>query len=479
MYALGVDVGTAQIILCSLPCDVADVDRRRGKSVLSDAIVENTSAAAFVTDDGAIVVGGAAERLGLHDPENLVRGYVERVGDPVGILAGHHVVSGETVLAAVITDAIERGAKLSGGPPIRVGITHPAHWGPFRVAALEAALRCAGIEHALLVPDAVAAAGAVTEEHQEAHVLAVFGLGATTARAAVVVRSADGLEVAGRPQITEHVGGASFDDLLLGQVCLGAGVGFAAGRVDRSAVDRSAIARSAAVTREAVRTLRAQCSAAKEALSIDTDAVVPVEIPGRSTRIRVVRSEFEDLIRPAVADALDVLLEAMASAEPDCAGIDAVLLTGGSSRIPLVVQTVSAATRLPIIVDEHPAGITAVGAARCAAEYARQLARSEREAALTVPAAAAVPESPDPADAVRAVEAPLAPAARRRGRKRALVTAVLAAALFAASAIAAPRFLESGGDGDGGVPSGPSSTVSAPGTAAATGDPAGQVGLGR
>ena len=60
--------------------------------------------------------------------------------------------------------------------------------------------------------------------------------------------------------------------------------------------------------------LRRDCVDAKEALSTDTDAMLPVALPGLHTTFRLTRSEFESLVRPALADSIAALDRAIHSA---------------------------------------------------------------------------------------------------------------------------------------------------------------------
>ena len=83
----------------------------------------------------------------------------------------------------------------------------------------------------------------------------------------------------------------------------------------------------------------------------------------RRSRIRLVRSEFEELIRDAIDDTVDATRRAIRSAGMIERDIDAVVLAGGSSRIPLVAQVMSAEFGLPIVVDSSPEASTSLGAA--------------------------------------------------------------------------------------------------------------------
>jgi hypothetical protein len=97
-----------------------------------------------------------------NQPGLVLSGFVERVGDPVPLVAADgspHV--GERVLVEAL-DAMAR--TVGGGAPIAIAV--PAHWGPATVGALRGALRAKpslapnGVP-AALVPDSVAALAAL------------------------------------------------------------------------------------------------------------------------------------------------------------------------------------------------------------------------------------------------------------------------------------------------------------------------------
>ena len=113
----------------------------------------------------------------------------------------------------------------------------------------------------------------------------------------------------------------------------------------------------------AVARLRRECREAKEALSADTEVSVPVWLGGAQTVVRLHRSEFDELIGPRIEDSVEALRRAVDSAGLDPAELTSVLLVGGSSRIPLVAQTVSERLARPVAVDADPKNAIAKGAA--------------------------------------------------------------------------------------------------------------------
>jgi len=109
-------------------------------------------------NDRAPEVGVPGENPNLNQPGLVLSGFVERVGDPVPLVAADGSPHrGEVVLVEAL-DSMAR--TVGGGAPIAIAV--PAHWGPASVGALRGALRAKpslapnGVP-AALIPDSVAA----------------------------------------------------------------------------------------------------------------------------------------------------------------------------------------------------------------------------------------------------------------------------------------------------------------------------------
>jgi len=155
----------------------------------------------------------------------------------------------------------------------------------------------------------------------------------------------------GRPQGIERLGGIDFDEAVVTHVRRTMGDAIALLDSNEPA-SRSALAR-----------LRQECVTAKETLSSDSDATIAVLLPNVQTEVRITRSELEDMIRPLLRETLDSTRRAMESAGVQVADVKAVLLAGGSSRIPLVGEMVRSELGRPVVTDSHPKHSVALGAA--------------------------------------------------------------------------------------------------------------------
>ena len=150
------------------------------------------------------------------------------------------------------------------------------------------------------------------------------------------------LEIVGRPDGIERMGGADFDHAVFTHVVTSIGL------------DLDAATDADPQLATGLAQLRASCVEAKEALSEETHVSIPVLLPQRHTEVLLTRREFEAMIGPALEETVVALRRAVASAGVADDDVAAVLLVGGSSRIPLVGQLVGARLGRPIAVDARP-----------------------------------------------------------------------------------------------------------------------------
>ncbi|HEY7593045.1 MAG TPA: Hsp70 family protein [Actinophytocola sp.] len=348
-YWLGIDFGTT--------FTAAAVLRDGEQTVELVPLGENGTSAAsvvFVAPDGSLVVGDAAVRRAVTDPDRVVREVKRRIGDQTPVLVSGEPIAAHTLAARFISWVVDRATEREGRPPTAIGVTYPASWGPHKRMLLHDALMFAGVGEIRLVTEPEAAAVAYTASKHVAPgaAIGVYDLGGGTFDAAVVRQlEGGGFELAGRPEGIDSLGGIDFDEAVFEQVRAHLGAAWAT----LDFADPLVITAAA--------TLRRECTEAKKALSSDTEVTIPVLLPGVSTQVRMVRGEFEAMIAPAVDATVDAMRRAIDSAGLTPADLDAVLLVGGSSRIPLVAQQVGAELDLPVTVDSDPKAVVAIGAA--------------------------------------------------------------------------------------------------------------------
>jgi molecular chaperone DnaK len=417
-YVLGLDLGTTF-------SGAAVARDGRAEMVALAHSTSTVPSVLFLREDGTFLVGDAAIRRGLQDPGRMAREFKRRFGDTTPLLLGGSPWSADALSVQLLRHLLDAVVAQQGGPPDAVTVTHPANWGRYKVDLLRQAVRTAGLGDAGLLtePEAAAIHYASTERMHPGEIVAIYDLGGGTFDAAALRRTDAGFELLGTAEGIERLGGIDFDEAVLGHVVSFAGPALAE-------LDPAEPADLAALAR-----LRAECVAAKEGLSEDTEVSIPVVLPSLQTQIRLTRAEFEDMVRPTLAETTAVLSRTLRSGGVSPDEVKAVLLVGGSSRIPLVGQMVAAEMGRPVAVDVHPKHAVALGAALHAASNSQVVpAPVVPELPRTVPAPKA-PEAPAPA----VPKAAASPSAGSGGRGRlvagavAVVLAVVVAAVLISS----------------------------------------------
>lgn len=366
--ALGIGVGSVNSV-AALDLDGADA---------ADVTVFSRESVLHLTPDRAPLLGAQHSSL----ESSVVSDFANRVGDPVGLLTDDgSTYSGEDLVATAVGCLVHEAAS-DGGPLPTTVVTHPTVWSPYTVGVLASALEQAGLTDTTLVSeaDAVMAWLAHTRGPLGDGVTVIYDLGGNSLDV-TLMGTGTHQGVLGKPVRSEDFGGAQFDHKTM-QHALG-NVAEQFGSVDAFAPESVA----------ALTELRSRCTLAKETLSFDTETVIAIALPGIATDVRLVRSELEDLIREPLLDSVALIRESIQSAGLELTDVSQVVLTGGSSAIPLVAELISAQLRVPVTAGERPAHTAALGAAilasaRSAAPTTRipaQAAARPAAAARTVP----------------------------------------------------------------------------------------------
>jgi len=348
-YSLGVHLGTT-----SVAAAVAQGTRTEMVGLGERSVV--AAAAVYLRPDGVLIVGDPAARRHHLDPERVVRQVRRRLGDPTPILLGGVGFDASVLLARMVTDVVSRVSAARGYPPEMVVLSRPASWGPFRRELFDNVSQLAGLPESRTITAAEAAAahyGAV-RRIADNEVVAVLHLGGGTCEVTVLRKTSNGFVVLGAPESMERLGGTNIDEALLNHIDHATDNALA----DLDITNRSTAAMLARLHRD--------CALAKEALSFDDDAVVPVFLPDRQVDVRLTRATLEGLASPVLEATAGVFRQALDAADVTARDLGAVLLTGGSTRVPLLGRMISDLAGRPVVTDRHPEFVTALGAARLA-----------------------------------------------------------------------------------------------------------------
>src|SRR3954447_4505253 len=382
-YNLGVDLGTTFVAAAISRDGHAQMCTLGNQTVVTPSVV-------YLSEGSTLIFGEAAERRALNQPDRVEREFKRRLGDPTPVVLAGVPYQVTALMGALLRDVLGKVTTVEGGPPDRVALTYPANWGPYRRELFDEVPQLAGLSShiALSEPEAAAAYYATSRYLDEGDIIAVYDLGGGTFDA-TVLRKHDGMvDLVGEPEGIERLGGIDFDEAIIQWINYNHGGALA----ELDMADPQAAA--------AMAKLRQECVQAKEALSVDTETTIPVLLPNRHFFARLTRRDFEGMIRAPIESTIGTLVRAVHTARLDVAQLSAVLLVGGSSRIPLIERIIAEEIGRPTVADAHPKSAVALGAATVsalrpvAAPAGSSRLFAEPPPPAPAPAPAAVPPEP-------------------------------------------------------------------------------------
>jgi actin-like ATPase involved in cell morphogenesis len=311
--------------------------------------------AVFAEPGGQLLTGQDAVRSARLDPTRYEPNVKRRI-DEGTILLGTTEYPVADLIAAVLRRVYDEAVRVSGGLPAQTVLTHPAGWAETRRGVLLDAATRAGMGAVSLVPEPLAAAayfsGAYAQPVPAGSALVVYDFGAGTLDVSVIGRQSDGGWHVIANEGLDDVGGLDLDAAIVEHI-----------RARLGATDparwQRLIDSGTADGRRGQWLLLDEARAAKEQLS--RTSLAAVRVPGFETDAHVTREEFETLARPWVERTVSLTAATLFRTGLRRDQVAAVLLVGGSSRIPLVATMLHQRLGIAPTVLDQPELVVAEG----------------------------------------------------------------------------------------------------------------------
>lgn len=362
---VGIDLGTTNSV-------VASVDDSGTVVVLPNASGrEITPSVVYFERDGTVVVGDDAVQETAIDPDNGVQLIKRAMGKdyPIRVRGQQHTP--ESISALILRQLAAAGDRAPGGTAgsgkVSAVITVPAYFGLAEREATYQAGVIAGLEVLDLLDEPVAAATHYGLTSGGDRTVLVYDLGGGTFDTTVLRIGPGGVRVLATDGHHE-LGGADVDRRLLDLIVERIEEQLPADEVAEITEDRRRLGELILDTELAKKDLSARMSR-------------QVLVPARSGRVSVTITR-EDL-NAACGDLYETTAEIIrrvldAAGISDGRGIDEVIMVGGSSRIPVLSQRLTAMLgKAPRLVEPD------LAVAKGAALRAHHLVRTPQMAALT------------------------------------------------------------------------------------------------
>ncbi|MBI6680231.1 Fe-S protein assembly chaperone HscA [Pseudomonas viridiflava] len=351
--AVGIDLGTTNSLVAAVRSGLSEpLADAEGQVILPSAVRYHAD---------RVEVGQSAKVAASQDPFNTVlsvkrlmgRGLtdVKQLGDqlPYRFVDGEsHMPFIETVQgpkspvevsADILKVLRQRAEEALGGELVGAVITVPAYFDDAQRQATKDAAKLAGLNVLRLLNEPTAAAVAYGLDQKAEGVVAIYDLGGGTFDISILRLTGGVFEVLATGGDTA-LGGDDFDHAIASWIVAEAGL-------------------SADLAPSAQRSLLQAACAAKEAL---TDADV-VDVTYGDWKAVLTREALNAMIEPMVARSLKACRRAVRDTGIELEEVEAVVMVGGSTRVPRVREAVAELFGRQPLTEIDPDQVVAIGAA--------------------------------------------------------------------------------------------------------------------
>jgi molecular chaperone DnaK len=367
---IGIDLGTTN------SC-VAVMEGKTAKVIENTEGMRTTPSMVAFTDNGERLVGQAAKRQAVTNPDNTFYGIKRLIGrrmsDPMVKkemdLVPFHIIQGDngdawvesrskkyapSQISAFILQKMKETAEAYLGEPVTEAvITVPAYFNDSQRQATKDAGKIAGLEVLRIINEPTAAALAYGLEKKGSGTIAVYDLGGGTFDISVL-EIGDGVFEVKSTNGDTFLGGEDFDkrviDYLADEFKKEQGIDL---RSDRLALQR---------LKEAAEKAKIELSS-----SMQTEVNLPFITANQSgpkhLNVKVTRAKLEALVDDLIQKTIDPCRNALKDAGLKASEIDEVILVGGMTRMPKVIETVKQFFGKEPNRSVNPDEVVAVGAA--------------------------------------------------------------------------------------------------------------------
>ena len=356
---IGIDLGTTNSLVAYMKDGkVEAVKDENGQHTLVPSILH-------FAEDGQILVGEEAREKLITHPENTIYSVKRLMGKSYGDVQtfqqyfGYQIIDEDTdslvkirvgdkfytpidLSAEILKYLKKRIEKALDAEVSKAVITVPAYFNDAQRQATRDAGKLAGLDVLRIVNEPTAASLAYGLNEKEAQKIAVFDLGGGTFDISILEIDAGIFEVLSTNGDT-FLGGDDFD---------------------RTIVDfwmkKNGLKESELIdNKELMQRFRLGAEEAKKHLSSHEEYHSTIE----NYDCNLSKSEFENLIQPLINRTLDCCKNALADAKLTTADIDHIVMVGGSTRVPMVKNSVAEFFKKDVFDKLNPDEVVALGAA--------------------------------------------------------------------------------------------------------------------
>ncbi len=344
---VGIDLGTTNSVVSVMEAGEPTVVPNAEGGRTTPSVV------AF-SKSGEVLVGEVAKRQAITNPDRTIRSVKRHMGTNWGIDIDGKRYSAQEISARIL-GKLKRDAEAYLGEPVtKAVITVPAYFDDAQRTATKEAGRIAGLEVLRIVnePTAAALAYGLDKEGAEETVL-VFDLGGGTYDVSVLEIGEGVFEVKATHGDT-HLGGDDWDQRVIDWMVKEF--------KNREGVDLSGDRMALQRLKEAAEKAKIELSST-QSTSINLPFITATDTGPKHLDLTLSRAKFNELTEDLVKRCRGPFEQAIADAGLTQDRIDHVILVGGSTRMPAVVDLVRELTGKEPHKGVNPDEVVALGAA--------------------------------------------------------------------------------------------------------------------
>lgn len=367
---IGIDLGTTN------SC-VAVREGNETKVIENSEGARTTPSMVAFTEGGEMLVGQAAKRQAVTNPTNTLYAVKRLIGrrfDDATVqkdkgMVPYTIVKGDngdawveargtnyapSQISAFILGKMKETAEAYLGEKVsQAVITVPAYFNDAQRQATKDAGRIAGLEVLRIINEPTAAALAYGLEKKSGGIVAVYDLGGGTFDVSVLEISDGVIEVKSTNGDT-FLGGEDFDNRI---------IGFLADEFKREqGIDLRSDKLALQRLKEAAEKAKIELSSSKET-EINLPFITADASGPKHLVVKLTRAKLESLVDDLISRTLEPCKAALKDAGLSASGIDEVILVGGMTRMPKVIETVKEFFGKDPARNVNPDEVVAIGAA--------------------------------------------------------------------------------------------------------------------
>ena len=316
MSIIGIDLGTTNSLVAVWEGGQAKIIPNVLKKNLTPSVIS-------VDENNEILVGDVAKERLITHPECTVANFKRFMGAAKNFNLGDYTFTPEELYSFILKRLKEDAESYLGETVMEAVISVPAYFNDDQRKATKRAGELAGlkVERLISEPTAAAVAYGLHQEQDETQFL-VFDLGGGTFDISILELFEGVMEVKSIAG-DNFLGGEDFNKLILEYF-------IETNKLDLKELDRNEVA-----------AIFKQAELCKKSLSDKEKATMTLRIDEKTFETELDRSKFERLVADLIIRLRHPVERALRDAEKHPSEIEAVILIGGSTRMPLVRNVVS------------------------------------------------------------------------------------------------------------------------------------------